>query len=473
MPYVSIVFDVEDYVTPPEGGIDDLTRMLADVMTEQRVSGTFFVIGERMRSWQERRREDVIAALARHDIGSHTNLGSIHPTVTERAEDADWSSGVSRMAAEELAAIDELSAIAGRPIRTFARHGGSFCPQLLAALSTRGIAFAYSPARLPNHHITWYCNTLNFYLCSAQFQEAYNSRDTFEKADRDFQKLVAQNAGCDWLAVFHSHPTRIKTESFWDENYFAGAHTSPDQWNIPSVRPDFSFDAVRENWSLHCERLRDDPSLTVQTVAECAADFGQQAEAADAAELAQLAAQAAEADAPFFSDRFTAAEILDLLARAYLQWAQNGSMPDGIPRRAVFGPTQMPLADPTARRLEPVALHRVARGIASAVEATGILPSHILCGEGTLGSQGEVGPGTALSALGQVLSGGKPDQTVELRTVQAYPPQGDEIADQVRGRGFRTWQCHKPDLDVSTVAQLAALQSWTLKPAWAALPAPG
>ena len=140
---VTSVFDVEDYITPPEGGMDDLLKMLADVMTAEKVSGTFFLIGEKLRSLRDRNRTDVMAAIAMHDVGSHINMGSIHPTLTERMEKADWTDGAARMAAEELGAIDELSAILGAPLRSLARHGGSFSPQLLAMLGTRSLPYVY------------------------------------------------------------------------------------------------------------------------------------------------------------------------------------------------------------------------------------------------------------------------------------------------------------------------------------------
>ena len=47
-------------------------------MTEEGVTGTFFVIGEKARMMEKRGRRDVIEAMSEHDIGSHTNYGSIH-----------------------------------------------------------------------------------------------------------------------------------------------------------------------------------------------------------------------------------------------------------------------------------------------------------------------------------------------------------------------------------------------------------
>ena len=86
--FLVVTFDVEDYISPESEHIDDIPKWLAEIMSEEGVTGTFFVIGEKARSFEKRGRRDVIAAMAKHDIGSHTNFGSIHPTVTEELEKA-------------------------------------------------------------------------------------------------------------------------------------------------------------------------------------------------------------------------------------------------------------------------------------------------------------------------------------------------------------------------------------------------
>ena len=45
--YASLLFDVEDYITPPEFGLDDIPRWLAEIMTEEGITGTFLVIGNK------------------------------------------------------------------------------------------------------------------------------------------------------------------------------------------------------------------------------------------------------------------------------------------------------------------------------------------------------------------------------------------------------------------------------------------
>ncbi len=463
---ITIVFDVEDYITPPEAGLDDLLGMLATVMTEQRVRGTFFLIGEKLRSLRARGRSDVIAAVARHDLGSHINMGSIHPTLTERLERAGWADGTARMAADEIAGVDELSALAGKPIRSLARHGGSYSPQLLAVLGMRGYPYVYSPAALPGHNLTWFCNTLNFAEDGMAFQEAFHTKERLREAEIRFQSLVEtrEKEGLDWILLFHSHPCHIKTATFWDQNYAAGANPPPEEWVVPDFYPEFSMERVRANWAALCARLRENTALDIRSISDWAAEFGSQAAEANAPEIRALAAQAAESAGPFYTERFSAAEILDILARAYLQVVETGAIPERLPRRTVFGPTEIPLAYPTARRLHSAALARLARGIVAAVEMTGLLPSRVRCGEGALGSAGEIGAGSALRALGEALVSNEPTGTVLPRPAAPYPEAAENIVDRVRG--YRSWPIHRLDLDMATLCRLTALQCWTLKPAW-------
>ena len=340
---VSFSFDVEDYITPPEIELDDLLKMLADVMTEEQVKGTFFLIGEKMRCLRDRGREDVLKSLRRQDVGSHTSMGSIHPTVTERMEHADWSDGVARMAADEVAGIREMTEILGTPVSSLARHGGSYSPQLVAALGRMGLPYVNSPSRLPGHNITWYCNALNFYSCLIAFQESYFTRESFLAKEKQFFALCKENKNYDWIGIFHSHPCKIKMTFFGCRNYYDGIYTPPERWLIPDVRDDYTFEGLRKNFALHCRHLRKDSRFTVMSFKELAKEFGRQAASADAKEIKALAQKAAEASAPFWTDRFTASEIVDLLARVYLYRALKGKLPSSLPRRDAMGPARIPL----------------------------------------------------------------------------------------------------------------------------------
>src|SRR5512137_2298641 len=235
--FLVVTFDTEDYVTPESERIDDIPKWLAETMTEEGVTGTFFVIGEKARSLEKRGRRDVIAAMAKHDIGSHTNLGSIHPTVTEELEKAGWDDGVRLMSAQESAGIRELERIFGVPVKTLARHGGSYGPQLVTALGGLKDGYQGSPVSLPGHDVVWFCNALNFSAQYAGFDDSYYRDDLFEPV---FDKLKA-----DWpatirtsqvLALFAGHPTKIRAEEFWDLNFYNGKNTPPSDWIMPRLR---------------------------------------------------------------------------------------------------------------------------------------------------------------------------------------------------------------------------------------------
>ena len=99
------------------------------------------------------------------------------------------------------------------------------------------------------------------------------------------------------------------------------------------------------------------------------------------------------------------------------------------------------------------------------MDTTGLLPSRVRCGEGPLGTAGEIGTGTALAALGAALSADGIPGAVRTRIVAPHVAEAEEIAACARGI-IKEWPCHRPDLDPSAICRLTRLQSWTLKPAW-------
>lgn len=138
----------------------------------------------------------------------------------------------------------------------------------------------------------------------------------------------------------------LRTSEYWDANYYCGANPAPAEWRQLPFHPNYDFNTLRDNWALQCRHLRDDPDLKLCTITDFIGEFGGQAGDASVAELAELARRAAECEDSFWTDRFSAAEILDLLARWYLDRI-SGRDVEHLARRSVLGPAQMPLAVPT------------------------------------------------------------------------------------------------------------------------------
>ena len=79
MMYVYVCFDIEDLVHP---GADDVALDIAGMLADDGIVASMCVVGEKARLWERRDRQDVIAAVGQHDVGLHTDLHSVHPTVS-------------------------------------------------------------------------------------------------------------------------------------------------------------------------------------------------------------------------------------------------------------------------------------------------------------------------------------------------------------------------------------------------------
>ena len=328
---VVVNFDVEDYISPESEGIDDIPKWLAEVMSEEGVTGTFFVIGEKARSLEKRGRQDVISAMAKHDIGSHTNLGSIHPTVTEVLEKANGPDGVLEMADREGAGFRELARIFGRPVRVMGRHGGSYGPQLVAALAKQGAGFAGSPVRLPGRSVVWFANALNFSGQYGEFDDAYGRDDLFETLLENMAvELPELCRTVEVLPFFAGHPTKIRALEFWDLNYYDGRNTDPGEWKTPAMRPPEILATARKHFRRLVKALKRREDVELTTFGALMDRYAFQKEVATAADLDDIARRTVETKTVALGDFFSPAEAFAALAEALAEAAETGMVPGEV-----------------------------------------------------------------------------------------------------------------------------------------------
>ena len=351
--FLVLNFDVEDYTTPAAEGIDEIPKWLAEIMSEEGVTGTFFVIGEKARSLESRGRRDVIAAMARHDIGSHTNRGSIHPTVTEQLEKAGWEDGVRLMIDQESSGIRDLERIFGVLVRTMARHGGSYGPQLVCALGRLNAGYCGSPVSLPGRNVVWFCNALNFTGQYDGFDDTYYRNDLF---DPHFDKLKAELPllvpTTDVLSLFAGHPTKIRCEQFWDLNYYAGRNPGPGEWKTPVLRPLESMRTAQANFRRLVRYLKSREDIEITTFGSLMKVYGDQREFITGADLRAIAENTMSTKTISGSEYFSPAEALAALAKAIVAYHGNGSLPPVVPVSRPLGPVTMPNPRPEISRLD-------------------------------------------------------------------------------------------------------------------------
>jgi len=460
--FLVVTFDTEDYVTPEAEKIDDIPKWLAETMTEEGVTGTFFVIGEKARSLEKRGRRDVIAAMARHDIGSHTDLGSIHPTVTEKLERAGWDDGVRVMSEQESAGIEELGRIFGVPVTTLARHGGSYGPQLVCALGRIGAGYQGSPAKLPGHDVVWFCNALNFSAQYAVSDDAYYRDDLFEPVfDRLKKELPGEIRKAGVLALFAGHPTKIRAEEFWDLNFYYGKNTPPDEWRTPRLRPQETMATAQKNFRRMMRWLKERDDIEITTYRALMDTYGAQKETMTGKELRAIAAAALEKNALAPIGDLSPAEAFSALARAIAGHQESGKLTQTLRTIHSLGPVEMPPGKPGISSLGLLDVYALARAANDHVEKSGLLPASLEAGGGPIGT------GSLFALFCTVfldLDSGRPRPTYDVPDFEPYPRTNEKpIIEEIEG--YKTWPVHRPDLDMSRIVELTRLQLWTLKPA--------
>lgn len=460
--YVVVVFDVEDYISPVSEEVDDIPLWLAETMTEVGVTGTFFVIGEKARSLEERGRRDVIEAMASHDIGSHTNLGSIHPTVTEILEDADWDQGVQAMLENESVGFDELERIFGVPVSTLARHGGSYGPQLVYALGQMGKGYVYSPLRLPGKNAVWFCNTLNYHGEYGGFDDVYYRDDLFEPVFLDLQENFQKDIeGLDMLSFFACHPTKVRAEQFWDFNFYEGANPPEDSLQPPILRPAESMVTARNNFRRLMQFLKDQENIEVTTISDLMERFSYQPDNIYKKDLLKISARIVNEGQVVYDDIYSPAEVFSALAQSLMDHDQQGKLPGKLQRSSPLGPMDMPLEIPDISSLPMERVYDLAEASVDIIRNRGYLPSELILDEKRIGT------GSLLQLFSSAyldIDGKRKRDSYEVVPFHRFPKEyEEEIIGEVLS--CKDWIVHRTDLDMSNLADMTRMQLWTLKPA--------
>jgi hypothetical protein len=199
---VSVIlwFDFEDYLLPAD---DDAAKRLCQMLTERGIRATFKIVGEKARVLEKRRRHDVIAALKKHDIGYHSNLHSVHPTVSEYLAECAFLDGVAEFERREGSGAADVRRILGVEVLScYGQPGACWAPQAIAALPRLKIAPRGVPCYVDEGtHIGldnrpfWYVGAINIYnMGNNQTRMDLHDPAALEPAKREFTD-IAQRLG--------------------------------------------------------------------------------------------------------------------------------------------------------------------------------------------------------------------------------------------------------------------------------------
>jgi hypothetical protein len=439
--YVMLWFDTEDYIDP---AADDAALRLARDLTQLGVRATFKTVGEKARVLEQRRRNDVIAALRRHDIGYHTDFHSVQPVPAVYLEQMGWLEGAEEFRRREEPGLRDLLRIFQlKKASCYGQPGSSWGPQAYRALRQMGIDVYLdegSHVGVRNQPF-WYGGLLNvFYIGPYAIRADLDAGDKFEDFTTAFDdrhaRLQAQGGG---LISIYYHPTEFVATEFWDGvNFRRGAVRERAQWKKPNPRTKADSERAFE---VHRRLVR-------YAQAKAGVEFITASDLARVYEGAETPLIAREEAARQLATKITYYES----ARTALSAGELLAIVMGAKTRPLEGPTER--TESTVRDAMPRWLFEQGRREAVAyLEQTSRLPSRVWIGPRFLSL-----PDFAATIAGDKGTG----DTVALRAGDMSALEAHVHADPRRVYG---WAIHPEGFEGGRLLDLARLQCWTLKPA--------
>ena len=243
--YVILWFDTEDYLLPAD---DDATLRLARLLSERGIRATFKVVGEKARVIERRGRKDVIAALANHAIGYHSDLHSVHPTPTEYLAYCGLLDGMAEFVRREASGAADVRRIFSRDtLVCYGQPGSSWGAQAMAALPQIGVAPDGVPCYVDDgDHVGlgaqpfWFAGVLTVYqmgpnVTRMDLHDPAAVEPAKEKVGQIAGRLRGEGGG---LISIYYHPCEWVHREFWDGvNFRRGANPPREQWRPPPQLP--------------------------------------------------------------------------------------------------------------------------------------------------------------------------------------------------------------------------------------------
>ncbi len=225
--YGLIRFDVEDFITPESD--EGLAAVLA-AMSEFDMPASYGIVGKKVQSLKQHRREDLLAILAqKRSVGFHSWSHSEHPTLSEDLADRPYDEGVARFISREQPGVRLVSELVAPP-GYFTQPGGNWVPQACGALPQMNMPVFFSDAwnsyLVTSSQPMWIEDILHLALpVMTPKPFAMNLPDNLEESV-EFLKRGAQTLNPQQAFMIMVHPTELVSTKFWDAVNFSYGATS-------------------------------------------------------------------------------------------------------------------------------------------------------------------------------------------------------------------------------------------------------
>ncbi len=464
--YVVLWFDTEDYILPQS---DDAAKRIAVFLTQEEVPATFKIVGEKARVLEQRGREDVISAVAQHEIGYHSNTHSQHPTVAEYEADLDWDAGAGEFNRRERPGFDDVARIFRKTPTAYGQPGASWAPQTYPALQKWGVHVYLDDGKQVGLRGApfWYGGLLNIFNIrgSEQFRpdENWSNLNMVKVWFRDaYLSMTARKAG--GLLSIYFHPCEFVHQQFWDAvNFSNGANPPPEQWKTPTMKSPEDSERAFQYLEDLVRFLKSFPRVQFLTASSAAARFHDRAQnhIFSMQEVSTIAAQVDPQVTFQTGETFnlSASEVFYVLNKYLAGLVRRQSAEPLLLDRTPYGP--IVAAPPLeAKLVAPWSqVSKAVLDVQDEMDKTTRIPNWVL-----LGSQ-SVPPESYLAGIAQAVE--NLTQNAVLPDSVTFPPARLAAADFVADDSPDIWDWvifprgfHAPKL-----IALAKLQAWTLKPA--------
>ncbi len=464
--YVVLWFDADDYIQPQS---DDAAKRLAVFLTEQGIPATFEVAGEKARVLKQRQRQDVITALAQHDIGYDSSTHSQHPTVAEYESNLTWDAGADEFSRRERPGFDDVAHIFGKTPVAYGQPGAAWAPQVFPALHKWGTAVYLGEGRQIGlrGRPFWYGGLLNIF--NLRDGEMLRPNDTWSNLDEarvrfqdTYVAMTSRKSG--GVISLRFSPSEFVNKAPWNEvNFASGANPPASQWKQPALKSPEDTEKAFDYFEGLVRFLKSFPRVQFLSASSAARVFGDRSRmhVFSSQEVGTIAGQV-DAGVTFETgDSFnlSASEEFYVINKFLAATIERQGLDTLILNGTPYGPDSAP--EPLAANLTAPwsQVSRTVLDVQDDLDKTGRIPSAIWLGSQSVPPESYL-VGIAQAAKSILQNAETPDS---ITFAPAHLAAADYVADD--SPDLWDWPIFPHGFHAPKMMSLAKLQAWTLKPA--------
>ncbi|MBO3803531.1 MAG: hypothetical protein JTT11_06620 [Candidatus Brockarchaeota archaeon] len=462
-------FDTEDFVTPEA---DDAAKRLAEILEEHGARGVFKLVGEKLRAMERRGRRDVISALAKHEIGYHSEFHSVHPVISEYLKDLDWETGVRECESREGRGVEDIRRIFRANPSCYGQPGGAWAPQIYEALLKWVIPVYLDETSFIglNDRPFWYCGILNILnlgpnVVSVNFELGTPGflQEVCGKFKEICERLKREGGG---VVSIYNHPCTLVTEEFWDGVNFGKGKNPEKGLVLPRMKPGSLAEAGYEDFSKFVRYVVSFPGVKVVTASEALSAYRDLSDGRPVTrgEFLEILSSLKGRITFYAGSKFalSPAELFYLAVSFLRGFIEKSRVPEELGAKKVLGPSEEFRPGETFEEAE-VGWNFFAEScveVAEFVEKNGRMPSKVSVG-------GRVfSPESFFSAVADaLLRVARENRAPEKVGVKVGALDTAKYVSEEGARDAWRWSIFPEGFEAPSLVRLARLQAWTLKPA--------